>query len=141
MRVLADVETGELVEVLDEYVKDLTPYNYREAKAAAMRSSVERRKAVQEYGDAGDEAARAEVEYRRALAVAITRLRHAGAPATGVEALAKGEEEVLEARETLSLALSRRDTARERIRGCDGDRQGVVQLTAWSREVAGQWGE
>jgi hypothetical protein len=141
MKAYIDVDTGEMVEHLPTEMVGLEPYDYREAKAAAMRCSSQRRQAVTAYEAAIRELAEAERAYRMTLAQEVSRHKLIGA-ATTAEVLAKGEESVLAARERYTLADGMRYAALEAIRGCDGDRQGVAQLSAWSRGVAlGPWGE
>lgn len=136
-----DIDSGEMVEFLPEQMHDLTPYDFRGAKAAAMRCSSQRRQAVTAYARAIEELADAEKEYRKELAKEVTRQKKEG-PSTTAEVLAKGEPDVLAARERYTLADGMRYAALEAIRGCDGDRQGVAQLSAWSRGVAlGPWGD
>ena len=126
MRVLVDQETGELVEVIEELmISDLTPYDYRQAKAAAMRASTQRRKAVEEYRGAIRHLAGCEKNYRRELAMEVARQKAIG-PSTTAEVLAKGEPAVLKAREAYVLADGMRYAALEVIRGCDGDRPGEI---------------
>ena len=141
MRTLLDQVSGEMVEVLETDVKGLEPYDYREAKAAAFRCSLERRAAVQEYKNHISRLALAEKNYRRELAAAVVAAKLNG-PATTAEIRAKGMPEVLQAREEYTLADGMRYAALEVIRTCDGDAQRVMQLTAWSRDVAkGPWGD
>jgi hypothetical protein len=141
MKILADPATGELVEVLETSVLGLQPYDFREAKAAHMRASLERREAVTAYTAAIEELAAAERQYRMVLAqeMLIAKATHG---ATIAEQVAKGEPRVLEARERFTAAEGLKYAALERIRTCDGDRTGVSQLVKWSEAVAtGPWGE
>jgi hypothetical protein len=141
LKAYMDVDTGEMVEFLPEQMNDLTPYSFREAKAAAMRCSSQRRQAVTVYEEAIKKLAAAENEYRKQLALEVLNQKRIG-PSTTAEVLAKGEPQVRAARERYTLADGMRYAALEAIRGCDGDRQGVAQLSAWSRGVAlGPWGE
>lgn len=141
MRVLADPTTGELVEVLDADAIGLTPYDYREAKAAHMRASLERRKAAVAYEAAIRELAAAERNYRTLLAQEVLR-KKVDVGATVAEVAAKGEAPVAEARERYVIADGMRYASLEVLRGCDGDRQGIAQLVKWSQAVAtGPWGE
>lgn len=136
-----DIDSGEMVELLPEQMNDLTPYDFRGAKAATMRCSSQRRIAVDAYTKAITELAAAENEYRKQLALEVLHQKTIG-PSTTAEVLAKGAPKVLEARERYTLADGMRYAALEVIRGCDGDRQGVAQLSAWSRGVAlGPWGD
>lgn len=141
MKVLADPATGELMEVLEEALVGLTPYDFREAKAAHMRASIERRQAESEYEAAVEELARAERNYRMTLAQQLMRAK-ADHGATNAEAIAKGTAEVLDARERYVIADGMRYVKLEKIRRADGDRQGVAQLVKWSQAVAtGPWGD
>jgi hypothetical protein len=141
VRVYADQTTGELVEHLPADMVGLEVYDYRQAKAAHMRASVERRKAQQAYETAIREMAAAERGYRSELAKAMLRAKDEHG-ATVAESMAKGDEKVLEARERYVIADGMRYAALEVIRNCDGDRQGIAQLVRWSQAVStGPWGE
>lgn len=143
MRILLDPDTGELVEVIPEAVHDLTPYGYREAKAAHMRASRDRRDAEKAYEAAIRELGRAEQAYRIALAQEVLKAKNTdGVGATNAEVVAKGTERCAQARLDYTIADGLRYAALERLRGCDEDRKGISQLVAWSRAVAtGPWGE
>lgn len=141
MRILADPDTGEVVEVLETNVVGLEPYDYRQAKAAHIRASKERREATDTYTKAIDELGAAERHYRMVLSqqMLIAKGEHG---ATIAEQVAKGTSAVLEARERFTIAEGMKYAALERIRGCDGDRQGIAQLVKWSQaQATGPWGE
>jgi hypothetical protein len=141
MKILADPVTGELVEVLETSVLGLQPYDFREAKAAHMRASLERREAVAAYTAAIEELGKAERQYRMVLAQEMLKAKGEHG-ATIAEQVAKGEPRVLEARERFTVAEGMKYAALERIRTCDGDRTSVSQLVKWSEAVAtGPWGE
>lgn len=141
MRILTDPATGELVEVLPEATLGLQPYDYREAKAAHMRASLERREIVEEYTEAIKEVAAAERQYRMVLSQEVLDAKRDHG-ATNAEVVAKGQARTLEARERLTTAEGMKYAVLEKIRTCDGDRVGVAQLVKWSEAVAtGPWGE
>jgi hypothetical protein len=132
--VLVDPDTGELVEVVEEVVLDLTPYDYRQAKAAVMRASLERREAEKAYRTAIREKAAAERAYRTVLSSEMleAKVEHG---ATMAEAVAKGTQKVSEAKERAIIAEGMVYAALERLRLCTEDRQSLSQLIAWSRQV------
>jgi hypothetical protein len=141
MRVLADPDTGELVEVVPEAVLGLTPYDYREAKAASMRASLERRKAEGEYREAVTEKGRTEASYRRlkSQAVVEAKVEHGS---TLANQIAAGREDVAQAKEDALVAEGMVYAALERLRLCSEDRQSLIGLVAWSRAVALEaWGD
>lgn len=141
MKVYADQASGELTEYLPTDMVGLEPYDYRQAKAAHMRASVERRQAAMEYTQAIKELGAAERAYRSTLAkeVMLAKGEHG---ATNAEVIAKGSQPVAEARERYVIADGMRYAKLEVLRGCDGDRQGIAQLVKWSQAVAtGPWGE
>lgn len=141
MQILADPATGELVEVLELNVVGLQPYDYREAKAAIMRSSRERREAVTAYERAIEEVGAAEREYRMTLAQEVLKAKQEHG-STVAEQVAKGAPRVLEARERFTIAEGMKYAALERIRTVDGDKQGIAQLVKWSQaQATGPWGE
>jgi hypothetical protein len=141
VRLLVDPDTGELLEVLDATVIGLEPYGYREAKAAHMRASRERRDAVKAYTAAIKEVGAAEREYRMVIAQEMILAKEEYG-ATMAESVAKGSPRALEARERFTIADGMRYAALELIRTCDGDRTGVTQLVKWSEaEAHGPWGQ
>lgn len=141
MKPVTDLETGELLEVLDTELVGLQPYSFREAKAAHMRASVERRKIVERLKMAVREQGTAEAVYRRELARGIlTEKQDLGA--TVAEAVAKGREEVMDARQRLVIAEGMVRATQEELKGADGDRTGIAQLVKWSEAVStGPWGD
>lgn len=141
MRVLIDADTGELAEYLETNVIGLEPYDFRQAKAAHMRASRERREAVAAYEAAIKELGRTERNYRMVLAQEVLKAK-AEHGATVAEQAAKGTPSVLDAREAFVVADGLRYAALERIRTVDGDKQGIAQLVKWSEaEAHGPWGE
>jgi hypothetical protein len=134
VRILADPVTGELVEVEDRFCHDWVPYDFREAKAAHMRASVERRDAEQEYRDAQQKRATTEAAYRRLLALAVVEAKATHGSTLAVS-IAKGREDVAQAKEDALVAEGAVFAARERLTLCSEDREGIKQLVAWSRAV------
>lgn len=132
-----DPTTGEFKEVLPtQYLQDGQPYSYQEARAAHMRVSVERRRAILAYEEACDNVGAAEKEYRRALAKEMLRQKTMHG-ATMAEPLAKGEDRIAQLKETLTIAEGKRTAAWQVILTTDGDRTGVTQLVKWSQAVEG----
>jgi len=130
-------EDGELLEVLPaDYVQNGQPYSYPEAKAAAMRVTVERRRRIKDYEDACNAVGNATAHYRRELAkeMLVQKSRHG---ATMAEQLAKGQEHVAQAKEDLIIAEGKRNAAWQLILTNDADRMTVTQLTKWSQSVEG----
>lgn len=132
MRVLVDPDTGELLEVEDRFIQDFTPYDYREAKAAVMRASVERRGAEGDYRNAVGKKGEAEASYRRLLALAVVEAK-AEHGSTLAVSIAKGREDVAQAKQDALVAEGMVYAALERLRLCTEDRQSLSQLIAWSR--------
>jgi hypothetical protein len=134
VRILADPTTGELVEVEDRFCHDWTPYDFREAKAAHMRASVERRDAEEKYREAQQERAKKEVHYRKLLSDAVVNAK-AEHGSTLAIAIAKGDPGVVKAKEEALVAEGLVFAWRERLTLCSEDREGIKQLVAWSRAV------
>lgn len=135
MRILADPDTGELVEVEEKFLHDWTPYDYREAKAAHMRASMERREAEKEYRAAQQKKAETEVAYRRLLAQAVVQAK-AEHGSTLAVSIAKGREDVAQAKEDALVAEGMVFAARERLTTCSEDREGIRQLVSMSRQIS-----
>lgn len=133
MRVLVDPDTGELVEVVPETTLDLTPYDYRQAKASVMRASLERREAEREYREAVAEKGAAEAAYRRLLAQAVVEAK-VEVGSTLAVSVAKGRDDVAEAKQRALVGEGMVYAALERLRLCTEDRQSLSQLIAWSRQ-------
>lgn len=135
--IVADPTTGELVEVLPtEYIQNGQPYSYQEAKAAAMRVTVERRRAIVAYENACTAVGKATREYRRLLAIEMLKQKAAHG-ATMAEQLAKGQDHVAEAKEAVIIAEGLRTATYQLILTNDADRTTVTQLTKWSQTVEG----
>lgn len=132
MRILVDPDTGELLEVEDRFIQNWVPYDYREAKAAVMRASVERREAEKAYREAVTKRGSAEAAYRRLLALAVVEAK-AQHGSTLAVSIAKGREDVAQAKEDSLVAEGMVYAALERLRLCTEDRQSLSQLIAWSR--------
>jgi multidrug resistance efflux pump len=134
VRILVDPDTGELLEVEDRFLSDWTPYDYRQAKAAVMRASHERREAEKRYREAVQKKGEAEASYRRLLALAVVEAK-AEHGSTLAVSIAKGREDVAQAKEDALVAEGMVYAALERLRLCSEDRQSLSQLIAWSRSV------
>lgn len=134
MRVLVDPDTGELVEVVDAAALDTTPYDYREAKAAIMRATLDYKAHVRAYREAIGRKAEAERDYRRELATTIPQMK-AEHGATNAEALAKGQPNVSEAKERVIIAEGDVYAEVELMRLARDNRVSISQLTAWSRSI------
>lgn len=134
IRILVDPDTGELLEVEERYLHDWTPYDYREAKAAVMRASFERREAEKAYREAVRTKGQTEAAYRRLLSQAVTeaKVEHGSTLAVSI---AKGRDDVAQAKEAALIAEGMVYAALERLRLCTEDRQSLTQLISWSRSA------
>lgn len=134
MRVLVDPETGELVEVRPEDVVGREPYDYEGAHAAVLMQTRERRELERQYEAAQEERADAEVQYRRALGLAMIDAKEEHG-ATMAEKVAKATPEVLEAKRRALIAEGMVHAKRSRLALCAEDRASIHRLIEWSRDV------
>lgn len=140
MRVLADTESGELVEVLPEAVLGpQEPYDYADFRRSVMASSREHRQAIVDLQKADADAGRADANYRRALSLAMPKAK-AEVGATMAEHRAKGYPEVADAYEERLAAEAISRAAQEKVRLCRDDRSALSAMGYWSREAdADNW--
>lgn len=134
MKVVADVETGDLYEALPADLVGAEPYDYAQYRRAQMAATREHRQALREKEQAVRAAAAAEARYREALAKAIVRYK-AEHGATVAPDLAKGDPEVSRLREERDVAAGLVDAATERLRLCQADRAALNRMGEWSREA------
>lgn len=133
MRVLLDPETGELVEVLESDTVGVGAYDLPQFRRAVMSQTREKRDALKAHETAVKSKAETEATYRKELAKAIL-VAKAEHGATVAESIAKGEPEVVEAREAMIAAEGLERSAYERLRLCSEDRASLHRLGEWSKD-------
>ena len=130
---MIDPESGEVVEVLDSDTVGVGGYDLEQARRAVMAQTREKREALAAYEQAVGAKATAQGEYHRikALALLVAKEDHG---ATVAESVAKGEPEVVEARENMLAAEGLERAAQERLRLCSEDRASIHRLIEWSAQ-------
>ena len=136
MRILVDPETGEPVEVAEGDVLGLQPYDFAEAKRAAYSVEMYYYKLVNQFRDAKNAEAAAERDYRRLLATRIIEKREVErVPATLAETLAKGDEDVAEAKAETIRASGEVTAVWHLLELAKAMFVTVSQMTKWSERV------
>lgn len=134
MRVLADPETGELVEVLPSDVSATEPYDFADYKRANMQASRDHRQALSDLREAEKTAAKADADYHRELAKAVLEAK-AEHGSTVAETIAKGTEAVADAREARLAAEGLARAAMEKVRLTRDDRAALAAMGEWSKKA------
>ena len=137
MRQLVDPVTGEAFEVLDADLVASEPYDYSSFRRMSMTVSREHRAAIKTTENTGKALARAEAQYHKQLALAVSTLK-AEHGATIAEALAKGESRVQIAKEARDCAAAEDRAAMETVRLCRHDRDAAQAMGFWSREAGAE---
>lgn len=134
MRQVADCETGDIFEALDSDLVGAEPYDYASFRRMSMTVSRQHRTAISESARTGEDLARAEAAYHKALAIAVARLKPIHG-STIAETLAKGEDTVQEAKEDRDVCSAKDRAAMETIRLVRADRDAAQSMGYWSREA------
>src|SRR6185437_3299643 len=134
MRVVADVNTGELMEVVDGDLIGGEPYDYAAFRRSSMTVRRQHQDAIERTKETGTALAAAEKEYRKQLALAMPRMKDQYG-ATNAEAMAKVEKPVADAREALLIAEYEDRAAMEEVRLVRADRETAQACGYWSREA------
>lgn len=122
---------------LDEQLALINPFDLDDARQAAKALSIQRRKALDEYRRAGEEAAEAERTYKRALAVKLIALRDAGEyPAGLIPDLARGEETISDLRRTRDIKREMVWVCKEKLSSLSSEGARLGTLTEWSGRVS-----
>jgi len=135
MRLLTDPESGEMVEVAETDILDLTPYDYSEAKRAHHAASKYYFSLVNRFRDAKNAEGEAERNYRRLLAIRVMEKRGEGAAATLAETLAKGDEDVAEAKKQTIIAAGECSAIWHLLELARANFVTISQLTKWSESI------
>lgn len=133
MRTLVDPQTGEAVEVLESDTVGVGAYDLPQARRAVMSQTREKREALAELENAVSAKATAQGQYRRLLAQAMMAVK-AEHGATVSEQVAKGQDDVVEARENMVASEGMERAALERLRLCGEDRASIHRLIEWSAQ-------
>ncbi len=133
MRVLLDKDTGELVEVLESDTVGFGAYDLPQFRRAIMAQTREKRDALKTHEAAVQTKAETEAQYRKVLAQAIMVAKDEHG-ATVAEAVAKGTDAVVAAREAMIAAEGLERSAYERLRLCSEDRASLHRLGEWSAQ-------
>lgn len=112
-----------------------TPWDFNEARAAARTASEAQREAENARRDAAETAARAELAYRKALAVKIVELHAEGVAWTVAQDVARGDEKVATLRYERDVAKGVLDAAEQRAWRHSADRKDTTEFIEWSRAV------
>lgn len=133
MRVLVDPATGEMVEVLAEHAVGEEGYDLQTFRRSALTQSVATAELINAYEDRSREAAQADREYHRLLSVALLRAKKDHG-ATVAETVAKGSQDVLEARENKIASEGLQRAAWARIQAASEDRVSTHRQAEWGRD-------
>jgi hypothetical protein len=120
---------------LEKPYRESDPLDLDDARAASRRASQMRRDAERSLIERGDAKADAEVDYKKARAVAIMRLKIEHG-ATVAKELADGEDDVSPKLLAKMKADTLYDAARERLKTLEGERSMLKSLIDWSSTVA-----
>lgn len=111
------------------------PYDFSEARLAAIHAARSQEAAEQTYVRLVGEAADADGAYRLHLAQRITALKKQW-PATVCETIARGEPETIRLRRAAKYAEGVVTAQNHALYRLSGNRQSVHGLTDWSKKVA-----
>jgi len=109
------------------------PLDLDDARKASRAVAEQAKMAIDDLKGWGESFAKAERDYRKALAVKAAELRGQGHPATLVRDLARGDEHVATLCCDRDNAATMMDVCKERLRMIDGQRAALRQLVEWSR--------
>ena len=114
------------------------PWDFDEARAACRKASQRQEAAELALKEAYIVAARAQENYRRALAEKILELRAEGLPATLCQDLAKGDKQVTDLRKMWDIAEGSKDAMQQNCWRHNADRKDAQRFADWSqrREMA-----
>jgi len=132
---LVNPETGEAVEVAAADCLDLTPYDYAEAKRAHHAASLYYYTLVNKFRDAKNAEGETERQYRRLLAIRVMEKRADGAAATLAETLAKGDNDVAEAKKQAIIAAGECSAVWHLLELAKANFVAISQMTKWSERV------
>lgn len=109
--------------------------SFDEIRAAAHDLAGKRREARRDYERRAEEAAEAEKNFRRELAIQFTKCRSDDKGVGESEILANGHEQVAGYRHKRDICQSLAKSALLRIEELEADRAMLRQLGAWSQEL------
>lgn len=115
--------------------EEVVHLSFGEVQSAAHDLASQRRHARTVYEKRSREAADAEREYRKKLAIKFTTFRSQEKGVGESEILANGDPEVYEARHARDIANGLAKAALLRIEELEADRAMLRQLGAWSQEL------
>lgn len=113
-----------------------TPLDFAGAIAAHREASEAQHRAEQFLAEKSREVAEGELNYRRALATAITTLQAEGKPATLARDLARGDQLVSGLLLKRMVAEGLREAAAQSIWRHTADRKDLEQFLDWSKRAA-----
>lgn len=127
---------GDVVPLTLEQELELeNPHDMSDAREAARVVRSNRIRIERRLEQTIEEAATAEDEYRKALAIKIAKLR-AEYPATVCEVMAKGDDHVVALRHDRDVKRDTKDRLLPAMhRGEEGDRAILRQLVEWSQQM------
>lgn len=111
----------------------ISPLEIEDARDAQFRASELQRGVEDHVREHTDDLANKEREYRKALAVAILKLKAEGFAITACQDLAKGQEHVANLRFARDLARGELEATRQEAYRRGADRRAVDALVDWSR--------
>lgn len=111
------------------------PLDLDDGRRAAHQQAKIQRRALDDLESRVGAAAGSELEYRKALAVEIIRLRSDGVPVTVAGDLARGDDGVAALKQARDLADGMVTAQRERVRELEGERAMLRELLEYSRRV------
>ena len=112
------------------------PFDFIAGVAAHREASEAQHRAERFLAEKSREVAEYELEYRRALATAITTLQAEGKPATLARDLARGDHLVSGLLLKRMVAEGLREAAAQSIYRHTADRRDLLQFLEWSRRAA-----
>lgn len=112
------------------------PYDFAEAKAAALRFQQAQIAGEQALRDASEALASAEQAYRKALARKIVEVHSEGAAWTVAQDLARGDDQVADLRYERDVARGVYEAAQTASWRHTANRKDCLELISWSRTVA-----
>lgn len=113
-------------------------YDFDQFRQFAQAVGKEHREAIDACEKAGKAVANAEKTYRALLSRAVTTCKE-GHGATIAETLAKGEDDVAQAKELLTVAEAEDRAAVQRVRLAEADRSVLLTMGSWSKSQEKDW--